>query len=65
MKKTLGIIILLCTIALFAIIICRIWGIYLFSWQDIVRSGVTLLLLVILIIVIATIYFLFLRKQDK
>jgi membrane-anchored glycerophosphoryl diester phosphodiesterase (GDPDase) len=65
MKKISGVLLIIFAIALFAVIIFRVWGINLISWQDILRSSVTVLLLVVLVIVVIIVYFLFLKNQDK
>jgi hypothetical protein len=65
MKKFFGVLLILFTIALFAVVICHIWGITLISWQDIFRSSLTLVLLIVLVIAITALYFLFLKKWKK
>ncbi|MDR0793328.1 MAG: hypothetical protein LBE82_08455 [Chitinophagaceae bacterium] len=65
MKKFFGVLFILFTIALFAVVICHIWGISLISWQDILRSSATLVLLAVLVVVISIMYFLFFKKWNK
>jgi hypothetical protein len=65
MKKISGVLLIIFAIALFVAIICLVWGIKLISWQDLVRSGVTVLLLIVLVIIVIVLYFLFFKKWDK
>ncbi len=69
MKKIIGFIILLLSLAFIGIIILRVWGITIVSVDNVLRSGYTLLLLGVLIVVLILIYGAFLKsdgsKYDK
>lgn len=65
MKKLVGLVIVLLSIAFFTLLILRIWGVSVVSWQNIVRSGATFVLLGALIVILIIIYFLFFKKSAK
>lgn len=65
MKKFIGALIVLLSIALIGILILRIWGIYIVSIDQIVKSGYTLLLLGALIVVLIIVYGAFFKNQSK
>ena len=65
MKKLIGIFIILLSIAFIGILILRIWGIYIVSIDELIKSGYTLLLLGALIVVLIIIYGAFLKNNSK
>ncbi|MNK04786.1 hypothetical protein D3C87_226590 [compost metagenome] len=65
MKKLIGALIVLLSIALIGILILRIWGVYIVSIDEIVKSGYTLLLLGALIIVLIIAYGAFFKNNSK
>ncbi|MCH5718477.1 hypothetical protein [Niabella hibiscisoli] len=65
MKKIIGLLIVLCSIALIGIIVLRIWGIELVSTGDVLRSGATLVLLAVLTIILVIVYGVFFRDPKK
>ena len=65
MKKLIGILIVLLSLSLIGILILRIWGIYIVSIDEIVKSGYTLLLLGALIVVLIVAYGAFFKNNSK
>ena len=65
MKKLIGALIVLLSISLIGILILRIWGIYIVSIDEIVKSGYTLLLLGGLIVVLIIAYGAFFKNNNK
>lgn len=65
MKKIIGLLLLLCSIALTVVVILRIWGIHTISFGNVLRSGATLALLAMLTVVLLIIYGLFIRNHKK
>lgn len=65
MKKLIGTLIILLNIALIGILILRIWGIYIVSIDEIVKSGYTLLLLGALIVILIIVYGAFFKNNSK
>lgn len=65
MKKVIGALIVLLSISLIGILILRIWGIYIVSIDEIVKSGYTLLLLGSLLIVLIISYGAFFKNNSK
>ncbi len=65
MKKIIGLLIVLCSVALIGILILRIWDIHIVSTGDLLRSGATLALLAILTVVLLIAYGLFFRNPKK
>lgn len=65
MKKVIGALIVLLSISLIGILILRIWGIYIVSIDEIVKSGYTLLLLGGLLIVLIISYGAFFKNNSK
>jgi len=63
MKKIVGILILLLSIAFIGIIILRVWGITIVSLDNILRSGYTLLLLGALVVILIIVYGAFLKND--
>lgn len=63
MKKLIGILIVLLSLSLIGILILRIWGIYIVSIDEIVKSGYTLLLLGALIVVLIIAYGAFFKNN--
>ena len=65
MKKLIGGTIVLLCLAFFVLLILRVWGVSIVSWQNIVRSGATFVLLGALIVILIIIYYLFFKKSTK
>jgi len=65
MKKVIGALIVLLSISLIGILILRIWGIYIVSIDEIVKSGYTLLLLGGLLVVLVISYGAFFKNNSK
>ena len=65
MKKLIGALIVLLGLSLIGILILRIWGIYIVSIDEIVKSGYTLLLLGALIVVLIIAYGAFFKNNSK
>lgn len=65
MKKIIGLLIVLSSIALIGIIILRIWGIELVNTGDVLRSGATLALLAVLTVILVIVYGVFFRDPKK
>lgn len=65
MKKLIGTLIILLSIALIGILILRIWGIYIVSIDEIVKSGYTLLLLGALILILIIAYGALFKNNSK
>ncbi len=65
MKKIIGLLIVLCSVALTSIIILRIWGVEIVSTGDVLRSGATLALVAVLIVVLVIVYGVFFRDPRK
>ncbi|RZL62365.1 MAG: hypothetical protein EOO93_09085 [Pedobacter sp.] len=61
MKKIIGILILLLSVAFIGILILKVWGINIVSLDNILKSGYTLLLLGALIVVLILVYGAFLK----
>lgn len=64
MKKLVGFLIALFSLAFIALLILRIWNIVIFGWADVLRSGVTLLLIAVAIIILIIVRFVFFRKEN-
>jgi hypothetical protein len=64
MKKFIGALIILLSLAFVTILILRTWGINIVSLHDMLRSGITLLLLGGLIIVLIIVYAAFYRNDS-
>lgn len=65
MKKFIGTLIVLLSVLLIGILILRIWGIYIVSIDEIVKSGYTILLLGALIVVLIIVYGAFFKINSK
>jgi membrane-anchored glycerophosphoryl diester phosphodiesterase (GDPDase) len=65
MKKLIGTLIVLLSLSFIGILILRIWGIYIVSIDEIVKSGYTLLLLGALIVVLIVAYGAFFKNNSK
>ncbi|ANF52229.1 hypothetical protein A0O34_17645 [Chryseobacterium glaciei] len=65
MKKIIGIVITLLSIALIGIIILRIWNIEIISLENIIRSSATLILLGLAIVILSIVYGTFLRNNKQ
>ena len=65
MKRIVGIILLLLSIALIGILILRIWNIDVVSLTAVLKSTATLMLLVIAIIILIIVYGALLRKNSQ
>lgn len=65
MKKLIGTFVILLSMAFIGILILRIWGIYIVSIDELIKSGYTLLLLGVLIVVLIIIYGAFLKNNSK
>lgn len=65
MKKIIGIIILLLSLAFIGIIILKVWGITIVSLDDVLKSGYTLLLLGALIVVLIIVYGAFFKGDSS
>lgn len=65
MKKLIGTLIILLSISLIGILILRVWGIYMVSIDEIIKSGYTLLLLGGLIVILIIIYGVFFKNNNK
>ena len=64
MKKIVGFLIALFSLAFIVLLILRIWNIVIFGWADVLRSGVTLLLIAVAIIILVVVRFAFFRKEN-
>lgn len=65
MKKFLGILTLLLSIAFMAILVLRIWNVSAISPDNLVRSSATLVLLGITILILIVVYGAFFRNTGK
>lgn len=65
MKKIIGILILLLSIAFIGILILKVWGIHIVSLDSLLKSGYTLLLLGALIVVLIIVYGAFLKSDGS
>ncbi|WP_374951877.1 hypothetical protein [Mucilaginibacter sp.] len=65
MKKLIGSLIILFSLAFVGILILRVWGIKMVSLPDLLRSGITLLLVGIIAFVLIIIYGSFFRNDDS
>lgn len=65
MKKLIGLLIVLCSVALIGIVILRIWDIKIVSTGDVLRSGATLMLLGVLTVILVIAYGFFFRNPKK
>ena len=65
MKKLIGFLIILCSVALIGIVILQIWDVSIVSTGDLLRSGATLVLLGVLTVVLLIVYGLFFRNSKK
>ncbi|SOD11173.1 hypothetical protein [Pedobacter xixiisoli] len=65
MKKVIGMLILLLSIAFIGILILKVWGINIVSLDSILKSGYTLLLLGALIVVLILVYGAFLKNDGS
>jgi uncharacterized membrane protein len=65
MKKSIGLIALLLSLAFINIIILRIWNIQIMSIDSIVRSSATLLVLGITIVLLMILYGAFFRNNEQ
>jgi len=65
MKKLIGTFVILLSMAFIGILILRIWGIYIVSINEIVKSGYTLLLLGSLIVILIVAYGTFFKNNSK
>ena len=63
MKKTIGVLIAIFIVAFIAILVLRIWGITIVSWQNVLKSSATLALLGIATVSLIIIYYFFFRKR--
>ncbi len=64
MKKLIGFLIALFSIAFILLLILKVWNITLIGWADILRSGVTLLLMAAAVVILLIVRFLFFRKDN-
>ena len=64
MKKLIGIFIVFLSLSFIAILIFRIWGVYIVSLDNIIKSTATLLSIGILLLILIVVYGAFL-KSDK
>lgn len=64
MKKLVGFLIALFSLAFIVLLILRIWNVVIFGWADVLRSGVTLLLIAVAIIILVIVRVLFFRKDN-
>ena len=65
MKKIIGIVITLLSIALIGVIILRIWNIEIISIENIIKSSATLLLLGLAIVILIIIYSTLLKNNNQ
>lgn len=65
MKTLIGTFVILLSMAFIGILILRIWGIYIVSINEIVKSGYTLLLLGSLIVILIVAYGTFFKNNSK
>lgn len=65
MKKIIGIVIALLSIALIGIIVLRIWNIEIISLENMIKSSATLILLGLTIVILSIVYGTFLRNNKK
>ena len=65
MKKIIGILITLLSLALIAVIILRIWNIEIVSIHNMLRSTATLILLGLAILILSIVYGTFLRNNKQ
>lgn len=65
MKKILGIFITLLSLALIAVIILRIWNNEIVSFNNMIKSSATLILLGLAIVVLSIVYGTFLRNNKQ
>lgn len=63
MKKLIGALIILFSLAFAGILILRVWGIRIVSLPDMLRSGVTLLLVGLIALVLIIVYGSFFRND--
>lgn len=64
MKKFIGILAILLSIAFLSILVLRIWDIEIISLSNLIRSSATLLILGIATIILIVCYGVFFRKPD-
>lgn len=64
MKNLVGFLIALLSIAFVVLLILRIWNIVIFGWDEILRSGATLLLIAVAIIILIIVRFAFFKKEN-
>ena len=65
MKTLIGTFVILLSMAFIGILILKIWGIYIVSINEIVKSGYTLLLLGSLIVILIVAYGTFFKNNSK
>ncbi|MGZ3872529.1 MAG: hypothetical protein ACXVJD_06405 [Mucilaginibacter sp.] len=65
MKRIVGVIILLLSLAFIAIVILRIWAIRIISLQDIIRSSATLVSIGVAIVMLVIVYGGFLKGKES
>ncbi|RZJ60136.1 MAG: hypothetical protein EOO45_24800 [Flavobacterium sp.] len=65
MKKAIGFIIILLSLAFIAIAILKIWGIEVVSLNDIIRGSATLILLGVAILILIIAYGAFFRNNSR
>lgn len=65
MKNIIGILITLLSLALMAVIILRIWNIDIVSFDNMLRSSATLILLGLAILILSIVYGTFLRNNKQ
>ena len=63
MKKLIGALIILFSMAFAGLLILRVWGIKIVSLPDMLRSGITLLLVGIIVVVLIIVYGAFFRND--
>ncbi|MCX8524649.1 hypothetical protein OF897_12070 [Chryseobacterium formosus] len=65
MKNIIGILITLLSLALIAVILLRIWNIDIVSFDNMLRSSATLILLGLAILILSIVYSTFLRNNKQ
>ena len=65
MKKLIGIILVLLSLALISIVILRIWDIEIVSLNTIIKSSATLVVLGVALVVLIILYGALLRNNDR
>ena len=63
MKKLIGALIILFSLAFAGLLILRVWGIKIVSLPDLLRSGITLLLVAVIAVVLIIVYGAFFRND--